>query len=61
MKQLSYPKESKKWVKVYDLSMPDWNKSLIFNAFKVIGKKNTKYIIFVAIDAYGMGIDNLDI
>lgn len=41
--------------------MPDWDKSLISNAFKVIGKENTECTILVTTDAYGMGIDNPDI
>lgn len=38
IKKLSYPKESKKCVKPYYLSISDWNKSLILNTFKIINE-----------------------
>ncbi len=41
--------------------MSDWDKELIAKAFKINGSENTECTIFVAIDAYGMGIDNPDI
>lgn len=41
--------------------MSDWNKDLIAKAFFGSGDDNLTYIIFVATDAYGMGINNLDI
>lgn len=61
MKQLKYLKSFDKWIKPYHLSIFEWDKSLIAKTFKVIKKKNNKYIIFVATNAYGMGIDNPDI
>lgn len=41
--------------------MSDWDKKLIAKAFKINRSKNTKYTNLVAIDAYDMGIDNLNI
>lgn len=41
--------------------MSDWDKDLIANAFLQPGNKNIECTILVAIDAYGMGIDNPDI
>lgn len=61
MKQLGYPKGSDKWIKPYYLSMSEWNKSLIAKAFKVSGEENSEFIILIATNAYGMGIDNPDI
>ena len=41
--------------------MSDWDKDLIANAFLVPGDENMDCVILVAIDAYGMGINNPDI
>lgn len=41
--------------------MSDWDKELTAKAFKISGAENTKCIILVATNAYGMGIDNPDI
>lgn len=41
--------------------MSDWDKAIIAKAFQVNDKDNIKYMIFVATDIYGMGINNLDI
>lgn len=41
--------------------MPDLNKTINAKAFKLSGKMNTEYIIFVATNAYRIKIDNLDI
>lgn len=41
--------------------MSDWDKTIIASAFKIVNEENTKCIILVATDAYGMGIDNPDI
>lgn len=41
--------------------MLEQDKKLIAKAFKTFGNKNTECIILVAIDAYGMGINNLNI
>lgn len=41
--------------------MSDWDKSLNAVAFKVKGQDNTECIILVAIDAFDISIDNLDI
>ena len=61
MKYIGYLEESEKWVKSYHLSMPDWDKSLISNIFKIISEVNTECIIYVATNTYSMGIENLDI
>lgn len=41
--------------------MPKWDKNLILKAFSIAGDKNTKYIILVVTDAYGIGLNNPDI
>lgn len=41
--------------------MSDWDKDLITNAILQPGNENMECIILVAINAYGMEIDNLDI
>lgn len=41
--------------------MSQWDKSLIVEAFDKPVEKNNECIILVATDAYGIGIDNLDI
>lgn len=41
--------------------MSDWDKDLIAKAFLTPGNDNLECTILVATDAYGMGIDNLDI
>lgn len=61
IRQLSYFESSKNRVKLYHSRMLDWNKDIIAKVFKVNKEENTKYIILVATDAYGMGIVNSDI
>lgn len=41
--------------------MSKWDKSLIAKVFKVVGEENNECIVFVATDAYSMGIYNPDI
>lgn len=41
--------------------MSNKDKSFITAVFKVNDKNNIKYIIFVGIDSYNIGINNLDI
>lgn len=41
--------------------MSDWDKNLIAKAFLVLGDNNLIYIIFIAINAYGMRINNPNI
>lgn len=41
--------------------MPDLDKAINAEAFKLDGKINTECTILVATDAHGMGIDNPDI
>ena len=50
-----------KWIKPYYLLMSKWDKSLIAKVFKVVGEENNECIVFVATDAYSMGIYNPDI
>lgn len=61
MKQLGYSKGFDKWIKSYHSSMSEWDKSLIAKAFKISREENSECIIFVAINAYGIGIGNPDI
>ncbi len=61
MKKLGYPGKSMGWIRLYHSEMSEWDQSLIPNAFAVQGDKNMECIILVAIDAYGMGIDNPDV
>ncbi len=61
MKKLGYLAESMGWIRPYHSAMSKWDKSLIANAFAVPSDKNTECTIFVATDAYGMGIDNPDV
>lgn len=58
---MGYFESSNKWIKPYHLAMSDWNKSLILATFQVNGEDNTKCIILVAPDTYGMGINNPNI
>lgn len=41
--------------------MSHWDKAIIAKAFQGVQNENTDYIILIATDAYGMGIDNPDI
>ena len=61
MKQLGYPEGSDKWINPYHSTMSNWDKSHIAAAFKVSGDENTEYTILMVANAYGIGIDNLDI
>lgn len=61
MKMLGYPKESNKWIWPYYFAMSDQVKAIIASVFKIVEKENTKYIIFVATNTYGIGINNPDI
>lgn len=58
---LHYPEGSEKWVRGYFLTMSEWDKAIVAKAFQIDGDINTDYIILVATDAYGMGINNPDI
>lgn len=61
MALLGYLVGSDRWIRPYHLTISDWNKELIAKAFKINEFENTKYTILIATDAYGIGIDNLDI
>lgn len=41
--------------------MSEWNKSLIANFFVIPDNENTEYTILIAIDTYGIDIDNPDV
>lgn len=45
----------------YHLAILKWDKNLIAKACSTAKDENTKYIIIVAINIYGMSINNLDI
>ena len=59
--KLGYSEEARKWIRFYHLAMSKWDKNLIAQAFSVLGKENTKCTTLMAIDAYGMGINNLNV
>lgn len=61
IKKLGYSVKSIWWIRPYYLAMSEWDKSLIINTFTISANKYTKYTIFVTIDIYDIGIDNLDI
>ena len=61
MKKLEYPEGSSKWIRPYHSLMSECDKKLTAEAFRIPGDKNNECIILVAIDAYGMGIDNPDV
>lgn len=61
MKHLGYPEESSKWIRPYYSAISDWDKALTAAAFATIAEDNQECVIIVATDAYGMGIDNLDV
>lgn len=61
MTSLGYLAGSNQWIQPYHLAISDWDKKLTAKAFKITGTENSKCIIFVATDAYGIGINNPDI
>lgn len=61
MKKLGYLVESMGWIRPYHLAMSEWDKFFIANIFAMPADQNIKYIIFMVMDAYNMGIDNLDV
>lgn len=53
---------SHNWIRSYYSTISEYDKRLIADAFRVLDtSKDLEYVIFVATDAYGMGIDNPDI
>lgn len=61
MKQLDYPDSYMSWIWPYYFTMSDQDKNFTVAAFCIPRDENLECIIFVAIDAYSMGIDNLDV
>lgn len=61
MKKLGYPEGSSKWIWPYHSLMSEYDKNLTAEAFRIPGNENNECTILVATDAYGMGIDNLDV
>lgn len=57
---LGYLSKSTQWVRYYYATMPKWDKIHIAKAFQVSSDKNSKCTIIVVTNAYGIGIDNLD-
>ena len=49
------------WIWLYYFTISDWDKNLTEVAFYIQGDENLKCVILVAIDAYSMGIDNLNV
>lgn len=58
---LGYFKKFNKQIWPYYSLIFDWNKTIIISTFKIINKKNTKYIIFVTTNIYSIDVNNLDI
>lgn len=53
---------SHNWIRSYYSTISEYDKGLTADTFRVLGtSKDLEYVIFVATDAYGMGIDNPDI
>lgn len=61
MIKLGYPKESMQWMRLYHSTMSEWDKKLNADVFAVLAEDNIECIILVVTDAYGMGINNLDV
>lgn len=61
MRKFNYPFRSPIWVRPYHATMPDFDKNLTAKAFQVPNEENTKCIILVATNIYGMEINNPDI
>lgn len=61
MKKLGYPPSSHTWIRPYYSAMSEWGKDLTATVFRTPSDQNQECVILVATDAYGMGIDNLDI
>ena len=55
---LHYPEGSEKWMRRYFSTMSELDKAIVAEVFQIDGNINTDCIIFVAIDAYSMGINN---
>lgn len=61
MKMLNYLDGSENWIRPYYSTISDFDKVITVKAFRISNENNTECTILVAIDAYGMGIDNPDI
>ena len=61
IKQLGYHESSMTSIRPFDSTKSDWDKSLIAKVFYIPGDENLEYMIFVAIDVYGIGINNPDV
>ena len=61
MRHLGYPEESSKWIRPYYSAISDWDKALTATAFATVAEDNQEYVIIVATDVYGMGINNPDV
>ena len=61
MRKLGYLEECIQWIRSYHLTMSEWDKNLTAEAFDKPEESNNEYVILVAKDAYGMGIDNPDV
>lgn len=61
IKKLGYSVKSMELIRFSYIVMSEKNKSLTTNTFAITDNQNTKYIIFIKINVYSMGINNLDI
>lgn len=59
--KLKYFEDLYKWIRLYHLVISEWDKNLIAKAFNILEEENTKYTILMTIDAYKIGINNLDV
>lgn len=58
---LHYLEGLEKWMKRYFLIISELDKAIVAEAFQIDGNININRIIFVTTNAYGIGINNLDI
>lgn len=61
MQKLDYSDSCTDWIRPYYSTISEWHKEITVKAFMILGDQNLECTIVVATNAYGMGINNLDI